>query len=245
MTNPRVKKEELHFAKLNNARFNSLMNACIQFPAQHGMPTDHVAALALAAFSPNVNVLNTIMGTETDYSMRKELDDNVDDIWSFLVNMLEAHAKGFNVVKKEAATELLNVFNTFDKNLNALPYNAQYTMLRSVLDIWEATASMEHFVTLGLQEELISLRFSYVAFSQYDIERASANNDGIPTTREVRRELKQAFTLWINLLEAMANLNMDEFCYQTLLSINILLKEQSTYLKSKSTRKTSDEIDEE
>jgi len=230
-----IKRESVNYSKLTNNRFVSLTQKAIQYPTIHAVPADHIAFVTMASLAAKVESLTKLLGKERVYSDRKSLDQLVDERWSYMVDLMSVFSNSSNAAKKEAVSSLLVVFNTFNKNLVLLNFDAQYTQIRAVLDIWEAPENAAHFSTLGLDEDLPALRKEVNDFLNYDVNR-NKNSDDAPSARELRNNIKTHFMLWLNLLESLANLNKDEYCLKVLSSINEQLKEQSAYLKAKTTR---------
>lgn len=230
-----IKCEKVDYTRLSNDRFISLMKKAVKYPTIHAVPVEHIAFTPVAILAEKVEQLNKLMSKEKVFSNRKSLDQLVDARWSYIVDLIKVMSNSYNEEKRNAAISLLEVFNSFDKNLDLLPYDAQYTQIGAVLNIWESPENVKHFTSLDLSEDLVALRKEVGDFLEYDVNRKK-NSDDAPTPSELRVDIKKHFMLWLNLLESLANLNKDEYCFKVLSSINEQLKEQSAYLKAKTTR---------
>ncbi|MCG8579451.1 MAG: DUF6261 family protein [Bacteroidales bacterium] len=238
-----VKRESVDMNRLTNNRAITLISNSIQVASGMGVATDHPAIKCMQPIQEDLSVLRGILGREVVLSERKELDEERDEDFVYIKTMLQAYVISRDTSKKEAANSLLTVFNTFDINLEDMAMDVQTEKLQKVIAIWEKSEHKANFETLGLSADFDKLKTSSTAFIEYDIARSQEKKEQAPKARDVRKKLQKNYLMWLDVLEGIANLNNDKFCYQCLSSINTYIKEQKAYLKSKATRSEGSDSD--
>ncbi len=234
----KISRARINLYNLNNNRFYQLVNASLTIAKNMQLDSTHLIISTTETIQENMQLLFSIMSKEKTYSQRKELDEIRDQNYNYLITMLDAFAISRQEDKKQAASSLLSVFTTFNKDLDQLPFDEETAELDKLMHIWSSEESTLHFKTLGLSGDFSTLQQSIQDFNTYTIERPQqeAEND-LPKVRDLRKNIRKEYNMWLNLLESMANLYDEENYYFILNKINELIKEQDSYLKMKNTLK--------
>ncbi len=237
-----IARAKIDFHNLSNNRFYQLLNASLAIVDRMQLPQEHLIVESSKGLKNNTHLLFSTMSKEKNLSQRKELDKIRDNDYKYILTMLDAFAISRQDEVQQAANSLLNVFNTFDKDLDLLPFDEETAELDKVMVAWSSEENLKHFTALGLIADLASLQQSIADFNTYNLERKiqQVPND-LPKVSDLRKQIKQDYVMWLNLLESMANLNQDRIYYEVLYKINELIKDQDIYIKFKKSLHQSDE----
>ncbi|WP_282037213.1 DUF6261 family protein [Saccharicrinis aurantiacus] len=236
-----IERERVNYNSLTNNAFTSLVASALAIAKEQDLSTHSVLGNCTLSIETNLTVLKQLLNEETSLSARSDFDAQRDDDLNYLNTMLDAHAISRDAGNKAAATALLSVYGSFNRQLNYLPLNEQTTELDKVLNYWATPENTAHFSTLGLSDDLEALKTSAGAYKSYHLERTNKGNAQSPKVRNVRRIIAKHFVMYLGIMEGLAVLDSDTLCYTILDRINQLIKEQDALLKAKATRNAESE----
>lgn len=240
-----IKRERVNYNNLSNNVFTTLVNAGVDIATAQGIVEGHVTSPCMVTIISNLAILKSILNVEITPHSRLEYDDERDADFTYIVNMIEANLANRDAAKQLAAVSVYSVFDSFNKKLIDMAYDAETAELDKTLTVWTSAANAAHFATLALTDDLARLVSSAEAFKQFTIETTEDGNTDMPKVRELRLAIAKAFVMWLDVMKGFANLADDELCYTTLSRINQLIKEQDALLKAKATRSVATDVDED
>jgi hypothetical protein len=240
----RIEIESLGLTRISNNRFYNLVHRSVEIVEKCGFPATHVITIAHALLTKHKQELFEILSRLANYSKRMELDAKRDGEFMHLTGFLDTYATSRKPEVKEAAQALLKIFETEKRTgLTRLDMNDQSTVMARIMAFWDKAENQAHFTTLGMTEDYVELQKSVNAFNEYDVSRTKESEDENGNTVSKRKEVYKIYTDLLGVLKGLANLTEDELCHKALNRINVLIAEESIYLKSKAGRNEKAEDD--